>query len=92
MRRVHVVVSGRVQGVAYRYSAQSAARRHQITGWVRNLRDGSVEAEIQGSKEAVEAMLDWLHEGPPPARVSHIQATDRPASPDETGFRILTGW
>lgn len=67
-----LVVTGTVQGVGYRYSMVLAARRLGITGWVRNRRDGSVEAMIAGSAEAVAAMIDWARRGPAGAEVDHV--------------------
>jgi len=71
-----VVVRGRVQGVGYRYSTVEAAERYGITGWVRNRRDGTVEALIQGETAAVLAMLDWCRRGPPGARVEAVDAAE----------------
>jgi acylphosphatase len=70
-----VVVSGRVQGVGYRYAMTDAARAIGIAGWVRNRRDGTVEALVQGGDAQVERMLAWCRRGPPGARVTAI-ATD----------------
>ncbi len=78
MRRVHVVVSGLVQGVGFRYYALQQAERLGIAGWVRNRSDGSVEAELEGTPEAVAAMLDWASEGPASARVRNLRTTDIP--------------
>jgi acylphosphatase len=68
----HLIIEGRVQGVWYRESMRIEAERLGVTGWVRNRRDGSVEAVIQGSAEAVEALARWAWEGPPAARVDNI--------------------
>ena len=76
MRRVHVVISGLVQGVGFRYYARQQAERLGITGWVRNRPDGSVEAELEGTSDAVAAMLDWVAEGPASARVRNLRTTD----------------
>ena len=65
-----VVVCGRVQGVGYRISMQEAADHLRITGWVRNRRDGTVEAVVQGSENDVERMVAWCRRGPPGARVT----------------------
>ncbi|MGP3534632.1 acylphosphatase [Microbacterium sp. RD1] len=88
MRRVHVRVRGRVQGVGYRYTAQARADELGLTGWVRNRADGTVEAEIEGSGDAVDAALAFLHEGPPGARVDEVVVTDVPAA-GNPGFRVL---
>ena len=68
----HLVITGRVQGVAYRASMVSAAERLGVTGWVRNRADGSVEAMIAGTAEQVAAMLNWARQGPPRAAVEHV--------------------
>jgi acylphosphatase len=67
-----LVVTGYVQGVGYRYSMVMAAHRLGVTGWVRNRRDGSVEAMISGDAEAVAAMIDWARHGPSGAEVQHV--------------------
>lgn len=69
MRRVHVLVTGDVQGVGYRYTLRLVATDAGASGWVRNLRNGSVEAEIEGTPEQVDDVLAWMAEGPPGARV-----------------------
>ncbi len=71
-----VLISGRVQGVGYRYSTRLQARRLLLKGWVRNLGDGRVEAVFQGSEDAVAQMLRWCHQGPPAARVSEVEDHD----------------
>jgi len=70
--RVHLVVSGRVQGVAFRACAADEARRLGLRGWVRNLPDGRVEAEAEGERAAVERLGAWCRRGPPAARVSAV--------------------
>lgn len=70
--RVHVFISGIVQGVGYRYSTRQRATQLRVRGWVRNLPDGRVEAVFEGSKIAVEAMISWCHQGPPSAVVKDV--------------------
>ncbi len=67
-----LVITGLVQGVGYRYGMVMAARRLDVTGWVRNRRDGGVEATVAGSAEAVAAMIDWARHGPAGAEVAHV--------------------
>jgi acylphosphatase len=86
MRRVRAIVTGRVQGVAYRASTVEQARAHRVTGWVRNLPDGSVELEAQGDEPRVSALLAWCAHGPPAARVTGVEVEDRAAVADEHGF------
>lgn len=68
----HVFISGRVQGVGYRASTTDAAALIKINGWVRNLRDGRVEALFEGSADQVEEMIRWCHKGPPAAVVKDV--------------------
>lgn len=67
-------IRGRVQGVGYRDAMRIEARRLGVTGWVRNRHDGSVEALVQGRPEAVDAMMQWVHRGPPLAMVLRVEA------------------
>lgn len=67
-----LLVTGGVQGVGYRYSMVMAARRLDVTGWVRNRRDGGVEATVAGSAEAIAAMIEWARHGPAGAEVAHV--------------------
>ncbi|MCL7745138.1 acylphosphatase [Guyparkeria hydrothermalis] len=69
MRRVHVLISGRVQGVFFRDFTRREAIDHGLTGWVRNLADGRVEAVLEGPHSEVEAVLERLRQGPPRAQV-----------------------
>jgi acylphosphatase len=70
--RAHVFITGRVQGVGYRFSTRDEANRLGINGWVRNLSDGRVEALFEGSKAAVEEMIKWCHKGPRAAVVKDV--------------------
>lgn len=68
----HLVITGKVQGVAYRASMAREAGMLGVTGWVRNRADGSVEAMVAGSAESVAAMMLWCRRGPPAAQVDHV--------------------
>lgn len=70
---VHVLVSGLVQGVGYRFSTASEARRRCLAGWVKNLIDGRVEAVFEGDRPDVEKMLAWCQHGPVGAVVQNVQ-------------------
>ena len=83
---VHLAIHGRVQGVGFRYSMAAEAERLGLQGWVRNRRDGSVEAVVQGPNQAVEAMRSWAARGPPSASVTKVDAT--PAEGEFAGFEL----
>lgn len=87
-RRVHVVISGRVQGVWYRGSMEDRAVRLGLAGWVRNLPDGDVEAVIEGPSLAVDELLAWCRRGPSGARVQSVRSSEEPAQ-GLTDFRIV---
>lgn len=74
---LHLGITGRVQGVGYRESLRAEALRLGVKGWVRNRRDGSVEAVLQGTRVDVEALVAWARRGPPAAYV--VQVDVRPA-------------
>lgn len=88
MRRVHIRIEGRVQGVGFRAAAQAEAERLGLSGFVRNLPDGSVEAEVEGLAVDVDAFLTWARTGPPLATVRRIEVTEQ-APAGAPGFRIL---
>lgn len=71
-----ITVHGRVQGVGFRYALHAAAQRAGARGWVRNRRDGTVEALIAGDAATVDAVIAWAHEGPPSARVDRVDAVE----------------
>ncbi len=85
--RAEIVVKGRVQGVFFRASAQQEGMQLGLTGEVRNLPDGSVEAIVEGEKRAVDDFVDWCRRGPPSAEVEDVQVKLRPPR-DE--FRTFT--
>ena len=74
----HLSIHGRVQGIGFRWSFSAQAKSRGLSGWVRNRRDGSVEALICGSAEAVEALTAWAYQGPPGARVERVLSNDEP--------------
>ncbi len=87
-KRFHVHVSGRVQGVFFRANTWKAARSLGLTGWVRNLPDGRVEAVFEGEEAAAQKMLAWFRTGTPPARVERLETLEEPVDGEFTDFRI----
>jgi acylphosphatase len=89
-KAVRVQIAGVVQGVGFRFSARREALRLGVCGWVRNRRDGSVEALLQGDQDAVELMIAWSHEGPRGARVGQVDVRDTEPDPRfATEFSVL---
>jgi acylphosphatase len=79
------VISGRVQGVGFRYFTHDVAIREGVTGWVRNLPDGRVEARVEGEREAVDRVERAIRSGPPGARVDSVSVTvEEPSGRDKT--------
>jgi acylphosphatase len=70
--RAHLIITGIVQGVFFRMETQRAANQYGVNGWVRNKRDGSVEAVVEGPKENVESLIEWCRQGPPRATVNDV--------------------
>ncbi len=90
--RAHVIVRGRVQGVFFRAELRETARRHGVTGWVRNLPDGrTVEAVIEGPRDAVEKVVCWCMRGPPAARVDEVRVSFEPYKGEFRDFEIRYG-
>jgi acylphosphatase len=88
MKTLRLHIEGRVQGVWFRESMRGEAERLGVSGWVRNLADGSVEAVVQGPGTAVEAIVAWAHRGPPAARVAKVTIGD--AEGEYRGFEKRT--
>lgn len=88
MERLAARVTGRVQGVGFRYFTRKMAIRLGLTGWVRNEPDGSVEVVAEGSREALEALLEAIHEGPPTSRVDHVRPYWSEAAGVFESFRV----
>jgi acylphosphatase len=84
------LVSGRVQGVGFRYFTQDIAVREGVTGWVRNLPDGRVEACVEGEREAVIRLERALRSGPGGARVETVAVSDEEPTGAYTAFRVTT--
>jgi len=83
-----LTISGQVQGVGFRYALADEARARNLRGWVRNRRDGSVEAIVAGTEADVEAVIAWARHGPPAARVTRVAV--EPAAPDSAEFEIVS--
>jgi len=82
------LISGRVQGVGFRYFTEAAAAREGLQGWVTNLPDGRVEVSAEGEAEAIERFERQIGHGPPGARVGNVQVHDELPGHRQTGFNV----
>jgi len=87
--RAHVWISGRVQGVFFRAHTKEVAEKLGLTGWVRNLPDGRVEAVFEGEEEAVKEAIEWCKRGPPLARVEKVEVRYEDPTGKFRDFRIV---
>lgn len=88
VKRLSIIVSGRVQGVGFRFFTTNHARKHKLSGWVRNRDDGNVEIEAQGEVEKLEEFRKEVHTGPILARVADLKVADIPTLPEEQYFEV----
>lgn len=86
--KAHVIVSGRVQGVYFRGNTRNEARKYGVTGWVRNLPDGRVEAVFEGEKEDVDKIIEFVRHGPPYAKVTDLKLEWQDYTGEFKDFRI----
>jgi len=87
--RAHLIIEGRVQGVWFRDSTRNEATRLNLTGWVKNRFDGSVELVAEGSREEVKKLIEWCHHGPPGARVTMVHEIKEDYTGEFDSFRIM---
>jgi acylphosphatase len=87
-KAAHLLITGRVQGVSFRYYTRLKAIELGVVGWVRNLMDGKVEAWVQAEAETFDKMVSWCQQGPPSARVDEVMVEDKPVDPELDGFEI----
>ena len=92
MTRAELLISGRVQGVFYRGSAQEEAMHLGLAGTVQNLPDGGVEAVVEGPKEQVDEFIAWCRRGPPAARVEEVRVKWGAPTGEFRTFRVLRGF
>jgi acylphosphatase len=88
MERVHLIVRGIVQGVGFRYHTQQAAAQYGVTGYVRNLPNGTVEIVAEGDSASIGQLIDWAKWGPPSAHVESVDITHYPPTDEFDDFVI----
>ena len=87
--RAHLFIEGRVQGVFFRACTQEEAHKRKLTGWVKNLYDGRVEAVFEGDEKDVQSMIEWCHRGPPHAMVAHVSAKIEEYRDEYSDFSVV---
>lgn len=85
---VHVVISGRVQGVWFRATTKQKAEQLGLTGWVRNTPDGCVETVFEGEETLVNKMIEWCHRGPPLSKVENVEVKKQEPTNSFDGFSV----
>ncbi|MEK3806156.1 acylphosphatase [Metabacillus sp. SLBN-84] len=89
MKTIHLIVHGHVQGVGFRYFAQSAAQSEKVTGWVKNKEDGTVEAVAQGTENQLDSFVHTLRSGNRYAQVEEIKVSEVEQDQTHAGFKII---
>ena len=88
-QRIRVFVTGKVQGVFFRQALKVKAKQNNVFGWVRNLKDGRVEALLEGPDESVNVLVEWCHGGPANARVEDVEIKNEKFSNEFSKFDVL---
>lgn len=88
MKTVHILISGKVQGVFFRASASTEAEKNNITGWIKNTKSGEVEAMASGEEKDIESFIQWCHQGPRKAGVENVEVEEVHPQPFDS-FRVI---
>ena len=90
MKRVHLYITGKVQGVYFRQGMKENAEKNNVKGWVKNLPDKRVEAVLEGDDSNVDAVINWSHFGPPGATVEDLKILDENSNDGFSDFEIIS--
>ena len=88
-QRIHLLVSGKVQGVFFRQALKVIAKKNNISGWVRNLKDGHVEAVLEGDNKSINSVIEWIRIGPANSRVDHVEVNNEEFKNEFSIFEVL---
>ena len=88
-QRVHILVSGKVQGVFFRQALKVVAKKNNVLGWVRNLKDKRVEAILEGDNKSINSVIEWIHIGPANSRVDDIEVSNEEFKNEFSTFEVL---
>ena len=86
---VHILIRGKVQGVFFRQALKVIAKNNNVLGWVRNLKDGHVEAVLEGDNKSINSVIEWTHIGPANSRVDHIEVNNEEFKNEFSIFEVL---
>jgi len=88
-QRVHLLVSGKVQGVFFRQALKVVAKKNNVLGWVRNLKDGHVEAILEGDNKSINSVVEWTRVGPANSRIDDIEVINEEFKNEFSTFEVL---
>jgi acylphosphatase len=88
-KRIRIIVTGKVQGVFFRQALKVMAKKNDVFGWVKNLKDGRVEAVLEGDEEKVSRLVEWAHGGPANARVEDVEIRNETFSSEFSKFDVV---
>ncbi len=88
-KRIRIIVAGKVQGVFFRQALKVMAKKNDVFGWVKNLKDGRVEAVLEGTEEKVSRLVEWSHGGPANARVEDVEIHNEKFSGEFSKFDVV---
>lgn len=88
-QRIRIFVTGKVQGVFFRQTLKITAKKNNIFGWVKNLKDGRVEAVLEGNSEQISRLVEWAHGGPANARVEDVEICNEEFTGEFSKFDVL---
>ena len=88
-QRVHLLVTGKVQGVFFRQALKVVAKKNNVLGWVRNLKDGCVEAILEGDNKSINSVIEWTRIGPANSRVDDIEVNNEEFKNEFSAFDVL---
>ena len=88
-QRIHLLVSGKVQGVFFRQALKVIDKKNNVLGWVRNLKDGHVEAVLEGDNKSINSVIEWIRIGPANSRVDHVEVNNEEFKNEFSIFEVL---
>jgi len=88
-QRIHLLISGKVQGVFFRQALKVVAKKNNVSGWVKNLKDGCVEAVLEGDSKSINSVIEWTRIGPANSRVDNVDVSSEEFKNEFLAFEVL---